>query len=415
MMVSVLCPSSIPFLRSFIRPLSQKLNKMLAIAGMRGDATSRFHNALLLGDISERIKVLESSGQTALAYATATTHGLADDAERLRGYLESAGLPIPELPGSSKAAAMLPPTPIYRNTANWPTVAVARAAFDPAAVAAMAAAASERAQDISGGQAAAAAAAAALVAAAAAAEKAASESALAASRAHGAGAASAAAGDDGEAEGGGWDDELDLGQDEDARKAAGGGAAAGADAGGNAWDDGLDLEVDEPSTGGRGSSSRTASFVPPAGGTSTPSYWVQNSTVAGDHVSAGSYETAVQLLNRQIGIVNFAPLKAAFSAAFQGARASTPTLPSAPAVAVFLTRNDRDAPPPKERTLPVVVASLASLQERVRSLFRAFQDGKFGECRDVLDALFSLIPLVVVFTKQEVAEVRRLRVGALQV
>jgi coatomer subunit alpha len=382
---------------------------MLAIAGMRGDATSRFHNALLLGDVGERVKVLESSGQTALAYATAATHGLTDDAERLRGYLESAGLPVPDLPLSSSATTMLPPTPIYRSSTNWPTVAIARAAFDPAAVAAMAAAASERAQDGAGGQAAAAAAAAALVAAAAAAEKVAAENAsVAASRVPG--AATGAAGNEVSSDGGGWDDELDLGQDD--KTAAGGASQATGDAGSNAWDDGLDLGQDDPAgaiAGVQGASrGSTNSFVPPAGGTSAPSYWVQNSTVAGDHVAAGSYETAMQLLNRQIGIVNFVPLKAAFSSAFQGARASTPTLPGGPAMPVFLTRNDRDAPPPKERTLPAVVASLPALQERVRALFRAFQDGKFSECRDLLDALFAIIPLVVVFTKQEVAEVRPL-------
>ncbi len=371
---------------------------------MRGDATSRFHNALLLGDVNERVKVLESSGQTALAYATAASHGLVEDSERLRGYLESAGLPVPDLSGATSAISMLPPTPIYRNSANWPTVTIARAAFDPASVAAMASAASERAQDATGGQAAAAAAAASLVAAAAAAEKvAAAESAAltaAATRVHAAGM-SGGAEDSGE--GGGWDDELDLGQEDD-RKAGGSAASVAADSG-NAWEDGLDLGLDE-GTASNGQGARIASYTPPAGGTSVPSYWVQNSTVAGDHVAAGSYETAMQLLNRQIGIVNFSPLKAAFSAAFQGARVSTPTLPSAPAISVFLTRNDRDAPPPKERTLPAVVASLAALQERTRSLFRAFQEGKFGECRDILDALFALIPLVVVFTKQEVAEVR---------
>ena len=53
-----------------------KLRKMLKIAEMRGDAMSRFHNALFLGDAEERVKVLESTGQLSLAYMTAATHGL---------------------------------------------------------------------------------------------------------------------------------------------------------------------------------------------------------------------------------------------------------------------------------------------------------------------------------------------------
>ena len=35
----------------------EKLRKMLKIAEMRGDAMSRFHNALFLGDAEERVKV----------------------------------------------------------------------------------------------------------------------------------------------------------------------------------------------------------------------------------------------------------------------------------------------------------------------------------------------------------------------
>ena len=54
---------------------TEKLRKMLKIAEMRHDVMARFHNALFLGDVSERVKVLEEAGQLALAYLTAATHG----------------------------------------------------------------------------------------------------------------------------------------------------------------------------------------------------------------------------------------------------------------------------------------------------------------------------------------------------
>ena len=40
--------------------------------------------------------------------------------------------------------------------------------------------------------------------------------------------------------------------------------------------------------------------------------WVRNSPFAADHVAAGAFESAMQLLNSQCGIVNFAPLKPLF-------------------------------------------------------------------------------------------------------
>lgn len=335
-----------------------KLSKMGAIAEKRGDPMGRYHNALYSGSVEERLKVLEAAGQTALAYVTAATYGLEADAARLRGYLEEAGLPVPSVaPG---AQALLPPTPIYRNGGSWPAQAVAKAAFDPAAVAAMAAAATANSSG-AGGAAAAAAAAATAVAAAAAEERRAAEAEAA--------AAAAEAGElDGD-DGGGWGDDLDLGID-------GGKKEAGGEAGGS-WGDDMDLGLDSvelsPSAGGKdGGSGGKDGFSVPPGGTPVPSYWVSNSSVPGDHVAAGSWESAMQLLNRQVGIVNFGPLKPGFAALFTAARASCPTLPSLPSATVYLSRNEVDGPPPKERTLPAIATSLAQLQGRVAALHKAF-------------------------------------------
>ena len=40
-----------------------KLKKMLKIAEMRGDVMSRFHNALMLGHVEERVKIMAEMGQ----------------------------------------------------------------------------------------------------------------------------------------------------------------------------------------------------------------------------------------------------------------------------------------------------------------------------------------------------------------
>ena len=58
----------------------EKLKKMLKIAEMRGDIMARFHNALYLGDVPERVKILVDAGQLPLAYITASTHGLDEQA-----------------------------------------------------------------------------------------------------------------------------------------------------------------------------------------------------------------------------------------------------------------------------------------------------------------------------------------------
>ena len=74
---------------------TEKLAKMLKIAEMRSDVMGQFHNALYTGDVRERCKILESAGHYPLAYLTAKTHGLDEEAARLAGVLTDSGVPVP--------------------------------------------------------------------------------------------------------------------------------------------------------------------------------------------------------------------------------------------------------------------------------------------------------------------------------
>ena len=114
-------------------------------------------------------------------------------------------------------------------------------------------------------------------------------------------------------------------------------------------------------------------FVAPSEGVGAKASWVANSSCAADHVAAGSFETAAQLLNRQIGIVNFAPLRTHFLSIYCGAHASVPGLPSTPSLDAALTRNPIDAPPPGASTLPVLTLTLTALVERLKRVYKAFQ------------------------------------------
>ena len=83
---------------------TDKLRKMLKIAEMRGDVMSRFHNALYLGDVGERVKLLTEAGHLPLAYLTASAHGLTEQVESLATQLEAAGLPPAADHGRSHAS-----------------------------------------------------------------------------------------------------------------------------------------------------------------------------------------------------------------------------------------------------------------------------------------------------------------------
>ncbi|PWA72470.1 coatomer subunit alpha-3 [Artemisia annua] len=102
-----------------------KLSKMMKIAEVRNDVMGQFHNALYLGDVRERIKILVNAGHLPLAYATAKTHGLNDIVEDLAEKLEGN---VPSLPNGRYASLLMPPTPVLCG-GDWPLLRVMKGIF----------------------------------------------------------------------------------------------------------------------------------------------------------------------------------------------------------------------------------------------------------------------------------------------
>ncbi|XP_073138120.1 coatomer subunit alpha-1-like [Henckelia pumila] len=93
----------------------EKLSKMMRIAEVKNDVMGQFHDALYLGDIRERVKILENAGHLPLAYVTATVHALDDIAERIAVEF---GDNIPHLPKARKPAG------------DWPSLMVSKGIFE---------------------------------------------------------------------------------------------------------------------------------------------------------------------------------------------------------------------------------------------------------------------------------------------
>jgi coatomer protein complex subunit alpha (xenin) len=357
---------------------TEKLRKMLKIAEMRKDVMGRFHNALMLGDAAERVRIMEEVGQLSLAYLCAKTYNLPEQADRLEEILTEKGVALPEV--NPNAKVLMPVTPIMRED-NWPLLSVSKGVF-------------EGAMDQGGGT---------------------MDADEEDDDADGA--------DDGEI-GNAWDDDgLDL--DDDDELGGGGGGKKGADSdddGGGNWggddlddlegldDDDLDLgsDDDEPSGGGGGGGGGSF-FAAPSAGPNAGTLWTKNSSLAADHVAAGSFETAMKLLNRQIGVVNFAPLKSKFVQVYTGAYAAIPIVSSLSSLRTPLSRNATEKPAGKD-TLPMVAIALKRLVDQLKVSYKLFQAGKFDDASDSFTSVIQSLPLVVVNTRREVNEVKELLV-----
>lgn len=94
-------------------------------------------------------------------------------------------------------------------------------------------------------------------------------------------------------------------------------------------------------------------------GTSEADSWARNSPIAADHVAAGSFETAMQLLNRQIGAVNFGPLQWRFEDIYTASKTFLPATPGLPPLVNYVRRNPDENNPRK--VLPLIPRDLESI------------------------------------------------------
>ncbi|GAA6021068.1 hypothetical protein JCM11491_004403 [Sporobolomyces phaffii] len=342
-----------------------KLGKMAKIAEMRGDPMSRFHNALYTGNVETRINVLAEVGMTPLAYMTAKTNGLEDLAQTI---LDNAGLTEADVAGvlpPVKRATIRPPSVITQTFEyNWPSVGVTESFFDRALAAAASGepgAADDYEDDL---------------------------------------LEQAVAGEDGALAWAAEDRPLDKHEAEEAEDAWG----VGGDE-----DDADVLDHDGDSQGGAGAGLAGEEEL---GGTVTPGIseaelWVRNSPLAADHVAAGSFETAMALLNRQVGVVDFAPLKPLFLSVYRSSRLWLPAAPSLPPLEVPLRRNIDSAEP--RNVLPVVTLSLQSITAgELRAAYTAFQKAKFVDAVNIFRSILQSLLLVVTSSPAQAAELQEL-------
>ncbi|KAF9236643.1 coatomer WD associated region-domain-containing protein [Melanogaster broomeanus] len=328
---------------------TDKLSKMQKIADVRGDPMSRFHNALYAGDVQGRIAILRDVGLHPLAYLTAKTNGLEEAAAEI---LEAAGLSeadVDDVPSFGKSS--LKPPPIVTSTANlnWPSMSMGESFWDRA---------------------------------------------LANGNLDGNGeipytngidssaiAASSALDD--------WAKEEETPE---------------VDAGEAGWD----LDTEEEFEDAVEEDEDTSTGATP--GVSENEYWVRNSPFAADHVAAGSFESAMQLLNRQFGVVNFTPLKPLFLSSYQSSHAYVSPIASLPPLQVHVRRNPSETS--SSRVLPVAVRSFASIRTELSEGFRLVSGNKLPEAQATFRSVLQALLLTVVSSDAEAKEWRDTVVSA---
>ncbi|CAI9757967.1 unnamed protein product [Fraxinus pennsylvanica] len=331
-----------------------KLSKMVKIAEVKNDVMGQFHDSLYIGDVGERVKILENAGHLPLAYLTASVHGLHDTAERLAAEL---GENVPSLPKGRRASLLIPPSPVLC-AGDWPLLMISKGIFEGGL--------DETVKD--------------------------------------------AHEDYQEAADADWGEALDIGEVENLQNGdismvlEEENAEEENEEGG--WDlEDLDLPPETPKTA---ATARSSVLIPPTPGMPVSQIWVQKSSLAAEHAAAGNFDTAMRLLSRQLGIRNFSPLKSLFQDIHMGSHTYLRAFSSAPVISVAVERGWSESASPNVRGPPALVFNFSQLEKKLKAGYKATTAGKFSEALGHFLAILHTIPLIVVETRREVDEVKEL-------
>eukprot|EP01071_Lankesteria_metandrocarpae_P006581 Lankesteria_metandrocarpae@DN4409_c0_g1_i1.p1 len=354
----------------------EKLRKMLKISEMRKDQMSRFHNALLVGDAPERVKVLADVGQLPLATATAAVHHLDDLSKHLQDSADawnSEG----QLPATPKL--LLPPVPVFRLTNegalnNWPTVGTPKGNVLEIAMEASARLGAEEIHMT-------------MARASGQIPQATVKKSVEAVQGYGFEDEDGANLLDSPIDNSVWkdDDFGELPEDSFSANITTGSAAAAAAGRGDASSKG-------PTT--------ASSIV--TRGDSPQSKWTQGRVVTGDLVSAGQFEEALHYLEKRIALANAGPLKEHFKKVYEAANVSLTGLPQTQSLLLPIVAQNSSLKDPD--ISPMRLYNSASVAELVRSSHKFVTAGKFQNALNSFQTTLQCLPLAVASNTEEEAQ-----------
>ena len=135
--------------------------------------------------------------------------------------------------------------------------------------------------------------------------------------------------------------------------------------------------------------------------------WARNSPIAADHVAAGSFETAMQLLNRQIGATNFEPLKPRFLEIYQATKTYLPASIGLPPLINYVRRNADETD--SRKVLPIIPRDLESIATSdLQEGYSAMRSNKLGDGLMKFKNILHSLMVNAVSSQQQVTEAKKI-------
>ena len=142
-------------------------------------------------------------------------------------------------------------------------------------------------------------------------------------------------------------------------------------------------------------------------GSSEAELWARNSPIAADHAAAGSFETAMQLLNRQVGAVNFAPLKPRFLEIHQASKTYLPATPGLTPLVNYVRRTVEETD--SRKVLPVIPKDLESIASvDLQEGYTAMRSNKLEDGLKTFKRILHSLLVNSITSQQEFTEAKKI-------
>lgn len=322
----------------------ERLNKMSLIANARSNTSSLVQNTLYNNDVVSRIDAYLKVGMYPLAYTLAASNGMNDRANEI---LDAAGISVNEVQLPEIEAPLKTPAPHGEIAKNWPLKESKMSFFETALLTGHV-----EELDINDG----------------------SESTEVSKPANsGFELTDATLDEDGEEEEeGGWDmedDELDIPEEFE------------------------DIEVVEDEVVAAPKSSE--------GADGEIAFWLRNNKTAAGYVAAGAFEQAATLLNKQLGVVNFGPLRKRFLEVYSSNKLYLPGVDDLPAMKDYIREHNDEDDPARFRPF---IPGFESLEEKLSNAFKLFRSNNLPEAINVFREIIYTIAVLSVEDEDQEAK-----------
>lgn len=146
-------------------------------------------------------------------------------------------------------------------------------------------------------------------------------------------------------------------------------------------------------------------------GSSEADIWARNSPLAADHAAAGSFESAMNLLTRQVGAVSFAALSPRFEEIYIASKTYLPTSAGLPPLVNYVRRTLDETDPRK--VLPAIPRDLEYLVSNdLQKGFDAMKGNRLEDGVRIFKGILHALLVNAVAFEGEVAEAKKLVTSA---